>query len=50
MNDWLHLLANGSFATFDMAYGDNTTLTLSLGVGAHTALTEDLSTYARAVT
>ena len=50
MNDSLHLFANGSFATFDTAYGDNPTLTLSLGVGVHTALTEDLNTYARAVT
>jgi len=47
INDWLHFFANGSFATFASDYGDSTILSLSLGVGAHTALTEDLSTYAR---
>ena len=48
MNDWLHFFASGSFVTFNTDYADTTMLSLSLGAGAHTALTEDLSTYARA--
>ena len=43
MNDWFHLWGSGSVATIDPI----TTTTIGIGVGAHTALTENVSTYAR---
>ena len=47
VNDWFHLWASSSLSTIEMEYVDVTTTTIGVGVGAHTPLTDNVSTYAR---
>ena len=48
INDWFHLWASTSLSRIEMEYVDVTTTTVGVGIGAHTPLTDNVSTYARA--
>ena len=47
INDWFHLWASTSLSRIEMEYVDVTTTTVGVGFGAHTPLTDNVSTYAR---
>ena len=46
INDWFHLWASTSLSRIEMEYVDVTTTTVGVGIGAHTPLTDNVSTYA----
>ena len=47
VNDWFHLWAAGELSMFDIEEAQVTATAIGAGVGAHTALTRSISTYAR---
>ena len=47
INDWFHLWASTSVSRIEMEYVNVTTTTIGIGMGAHTPLTDNVSTYAR---
>jgi opacity protein-like surface antigen len=46
INEWFHLWAGTSLSRVEMEYVNVTTTTIGIGMGAHTSLTDNLSTYA----
>ena len=47
INDWFHLWASTSLSKIEMEYVDVTTTFVGVGMGGHTPLTDNVSTYAR---
>ena len=47
INHWFHLWGSGSLSRIEMEYVNVTTTIIGVGIGAHTPLTDNISTYAR---